>query len=456
MSNAPAENNLKTSPFARRGKIFYLLIFLFLLGFGVFGIYFNYKSRFVDFPVYYYAGQSLLAGRTDIYAPGFSWGFLMDYRYPPLFLLLVCPLSLLSYQVAANIWWWLSLAQIVGCVWFVQKLIRENLPVALTKNQRVFFWLIIVGAVGQYFFGAMKYGNAQLLITFLIFASFYFSTKPKSIAPAAALMALAITIKIMPALALPFFAVKKQWRYLVLTGAFVILFNLLPAVYFGFGANLNLLGEWFDHVVIGHAAHEQSGAINLSLRGQLRRTLTEIDYRERVAGTESADVEYEKVNVAAISDENSDRVWLLVSFILFAAAIVVVWLKKSAAPPDVTKSAAAKFFIAENFQPLEFGLICCLIPLINPLSPKFYFIILLLPVFALANYGYAVKTRAANIAFAVVAFVAVANFILPLIPGRAAQRYLLVIGTDFYAAILLTAVLFYVLIFRRRDRSRIS
>src|ERR1051325_638496 len=85
----------------------------------------------VDFPVYYAAGQSLLDGRTDLYAPDFARGPVMDYRYPPLFLLLLTPLWLLPYRVAAYVWYAISLLEIIGCLYFLKSLAR---PPRMTKS----------------------------------------------------------------------------------------------------------------------------------------------------------------------------------------------------------------------------------------------------------------------------------------------------------------------------------
>ena len=46
--------------------------------------FFDYNG--FDFHVYYAAGQSLLGGRTDLYAADFASNSLLDYRYPPFFL----------------------------------------------------------------------------------------------------------------------------------------------------------------------------------------------------------------------------------------------------------------------------------------------------------------------------------------------------------------------------------
>src|SRR5262245_53272989 len=66
-----------------------------------------------DFAVYYTAGNSLLQGRTDIYALDFANGPLMDYRYPPGFLLLIVPFALLPGKAAVFCWAVLTLSLLV-------------------------------------------------------------------------------------------------------------------------------------------------------------------------------------------------------------------------------------------------------------------------------------------------------------------------------------------------------
>jgi hypothetical protein len=78
----------------------------------------------IDFPVYYRAGQSLLNGRTDLYAADFALGQVMDYRYPPFFLLIFAPLWLLPYKFAAYLWYLLGVLQIYGCLLILKNLLQ--------------------------------------------------------------------------------------------------------------------------------------------------------------------------------------------------------------------------------------------------------------------------------------------------------------------------------------------
>src|SRR5215471_5336712 len=97
---------------------------------------FVFIRNLIDFPVYYAAGQSLLKGRTDLYAPDFALGRVMDYRYLPFFLVAFTPLWLFQYSIAAYIWYLLSVIEIAGCVLIISRVFPA---LGLSKK----LWLLI-------------------------------------------------------------------------------------------------------------------------------------------------------------------------------------------------------------------------------------------------------------------------------------------------------------------------
>src|SRR5258706_10849975 len=110
---------------------------------------FVFIRNLVRFPVYYAAGRSLLSCRTDLYSPDFALGRVMDYRYPPFFLVALFPLWLLPYSVAAYIWYLLSVIEIAGCVVIVRRAFQVSR----------LLWLAVALLVAQYFVMALHYGN---------------------------------------------------------------------------------------------------------------------------------------------------------------------------------------------------------------------------------------------------------------------------------------------------------
>lgn len=413
-----------------------LTIVLLTLAVALSGLVFI--RNLIDFPVYYSAGQSLLKGRSDLYAADFALGRVMDYRYPPFFLLVFTPLWLLPYKVAAFLWYLFSVFQIATSVVLLRRLLK---PVVISKK----CWLQVFCGVGQYFIIILHYGNAHLLAIFLLFVSLYFALHRQD-GKAALLMALAITIKLTPAFLLLYFLLMKRWRYLLLVGAFLLAINLTPAAYFGFSQNARLVKSWYHHVVANQEFHELNGPINLSLKGQLRRYFTEVDYQQRVDG----DTRYPAVNLFSSSPQLMARIWLIVSFggVLFAAFLI---FRQSHKPqPDRTadqlQTAGSRFNGFDEKTLVTLGMLISLMLFVEPLTSKIYFIALLWPFTVLAVATLDRPGRANRHIRWVLLVIAILNFGLPLLPGRLIQRGLLVLGADFYVNLLLMAAQFYYLL----------
>jgi len=409
----------------RRSAI--LLVGLILL--ALFSLAFT--RGLVDFPIYHISGRSLMQGRLNIYAPEFSGGPGMTYRYPPFFLIAFLPMSLLPYAVAAHVWYWLSILMIGGIVRVVRGLIEP------LKSQRR-AWLVVFFAVAQYYVMQLRYGNAHLLIVFLMFASLYFALRKKDWA-AGLFMALSISIKVTPILILPYFAIKKRWNYLLAITLFLIPINLIPAGYFGFAKNSELLRTWFAHVLLDKDFHEVNGPINLSLKGQLRRYFTDIDYTQRVLG----DTRYPSINMASLTTGQADAIWAVLSAGAMLGTLFFLWRMSKKKNPGESGGLVAD-------EPLQLGLMISLLLFIGPLSSKIYFTALLWPVAFLAMRVFAEEIQMSGFCRKALLAICAANVVLPLLPGRSLQRLLLVLGIDFYLNGLLLIALVLALISTRR------
>ncbi|MEN3332590.1 MAG: alpha,2-mannosyltransferase [Blastocatellia bacterium] len=425
--------------------------FMLLVGLAVLVAFagFAFIRNLIDFPVYYAAGQSLLSHRTDLYAPDFALGQVMDYRYPPFFLLLFWPLWLLPYKVAAYLWYLFSIAEIALVVFFIRRVAAiESEKKGLKKG----LWLVVFFVVAPYFVTILHYGNAHLLAIFLLFAAFTFVVQKKPRFAGLAL-ALAISIKLTPALILPYFALRKQWRLLASVAVFLAVINLAPAIHFGFAKNNELLKNWFEHVVVSQEFHEANGPINLSLKGQLRRYFSDVDYSQRVDG----DVYYPAINLTSVSEVRIDLAWKIVSALLCLMAFGLIVLERrrlqlrrrslnetnSQAEREANTETCEQVF--SDLFALEMALLICLMLLVGPLTSKIYFIALLWPVASLATFAFNQATRQAQRVRRLLIGLAIVNSVLPLLPGRSLQRLLLVLGVDFYVNLLLFLAVVYVL-----------
>src|SRR6185295_1346918 len=425
------EQKASSTPGRRIGLRKLLFLFALLVVLAGFGLLFI--GNLIDFPVYYAAGRSLLSGRTDFYAPDFALGRVMDYRYPPFFLFAVLPLSLIPYPIAAYLWYLFCAAAVAGCAVIVSR-VFEGLRASKTMC------VLVALAVAQYFVMALHYGNAHVTAVFLLFASLWLFLQRKDL-PAAVLISLAITIKLTPALLLPYFALKKRWAFLVATSLCVIAINLVPSIYFGFRENNHLLRAWYGHVIESQTFHEDNGPINLSLKGELRRYLSPVDYSQRVDG----DVRYPNVNVLDASRETTEQLWMAIAATVFVAVLVFIMWRSI---PTMDSEAKPR----RQLIRLELGLMICLAMFAGPLTSKIYFIALLWPIACLADFTGARNHQAAGrIVFRVIAAVAVLNVVLPLLPGRSVQRWLLVVGADFYVNLLVMGTLAYALVIQSRS-----
>ena len=474
---------------ARRG-LFITLVLLALALIAGLGLIVN--RNLVDFPVYYAAGQSLRSGRTDLYAADFARGPLMDYRYLPLFLVSFIPLWRLPYPAAAFVWYSLEVFEIALSVWATRAALNWSFVFkgakgdadpeqssrvpgidvtdstsgatrielaadsSLSRNgSRRLVWLVPFLAVSPYFVMVLHYGNAHLLAVALLFASLYLTLKARD-TPAGLLMALSITIKLTPVLLLPYFAIRGRWKFLGVTAAFLLALNMAPAAYFGASRNMELAETWYRHVVASQEFHEENGPINLSIKGQLRRYLTHVDYGKRLDG----DTRYPAVNVLSLGAASVTRLWWMIDVLMFAA-LMAYFFKGAKAPAVMAQRGIGKTGTGgqvtqegqaeqgeqlaqwrEERLCLEIGLMITAMLLLEPLTSKIYFISLLWPVACLAKLVAAGDARLTGMKWLLVA-AAAANFVLPLLPGRPIQRLLLVLGADFYLTVLLFLALLY-------------
>jgi len=403
------------------------------------------RHHWADVHVYHSAAHSLFnKGRIDLYSADFADDAIMDYRYTPFFLFLVFPFSFLPYEAAEFIWLWLNIVALVPAIIAV----KRGFETTATNPRRIYLILFLSFLVcAKLFFPLIRNLNVHLLILCLIFGAFYLLLKQKKLL-AALLMALAITIKIVPVLTLPYFALKKQWLFLSATVVLVVVFNLLPAFYFGADLNFKLLNDWHNHVLVNNEFHEINGPLNLSLKGQLERYLVGVDYTKR-----TFDPDYQNINVISISKNQADWIWKISILAMSVGTLFLIWFssklrnKSYLSNQNTEKLIESKDNLSakmpnqfDSFVYNEFGLMICLSLLIAPRSNGYYFLALFFPLIPFIHTVFRNKSKFNILAFGLILTL---TCLLPLVPGRSTQRLFLVLGVDFYTALILWIALAY-------------
>ena len=137
--------------------------------------------------------------------------------------------------------------------------------------------------------GDLSHGNVNLFILFLIVAALFTLHTGRALW-AGVILALAITCKVTPALFVPYFLWKRQWKMLAGCAAGMPLFLfVLPGLVLGMGENAERVGSWANQmlrpfVVEGKVFYSEHN--NQSLPGVASRLLTQSPsfstYRENV------------------------------------------------------------------------------------------------------------------------------------------------------------------------------
>jgi hypothetical protein len=353
----------------------------------------------MDFRVYHYGARGVFDGTRPVYGETSGLGWPMHYRYPPLFLLLFTPFAFLPLGVGAAVWVVLKVAVLVAVV---AAMIKRGLKPATTVPRFLFLGILFIA---PYIIEEFRYGNAQFFIIALTIAALLIARERPVFS--AASLALGICIKVWPLFFVPYLAVRRDWKVVVYSLVFVVVFTLLPSFYFGVEGNLDLLGQWYAQESGTQMGFSEAWFPNQSLRGVLMRYLTVIDY------SKVPDSNYPQVNIAALDPAHIVVLWFALAGTAYVGLLVV----------------ANRGRETEGWS--EHALAFCLVALLEPFTQKYVLADLLWPAVMVGSLA---GNRLQRILICAATILAL---IQPLVPGATAQRLLQVLGIDFAAATLL-------------------
>ncbi len=364
----------------------------------------------IDFRVYYLGSQGLVEGSRPVYGVWSGAGWPLHYRYPPLFLLLFFPFTLVPFRVGAAIW---LVGKVVVMGFLVRGIWRRMDPEPGLRAILIPALIVI-----PYLLLDLQYGNVQLFIVALTAASmFALDSHPWR---AASALALAISIKVWPLVFVPYLVAARRYKVagatLVMAGAL----TLTPALYLGATRTVDLLAEWANQEFVTQAGQAEMWFPSQSLRGVMTRYLTEVDY------SVVPDANYPAIHQADLGNRTVIRLSLALS-----AAIYVLFLGVVRARGDHLLISAALAF--------------CLVALIEPHTQRHALVLLLWPALVAGRLRAPATRWLVLIATALVA-------LQPLLPGAALQRLSQTLGADFTGVVLL-AIAFAIALVRGRGLS---
>lgn len=192
------------------------------------------------------------------------------YIYPPFFLTLIWPLSQVSESLAAVLFEtakWIAIFVSLRVAWRLCSPPGEDLPPIVALGSLVL--------TGRFLWNDLGVGNVNVFILLAVLIGCRLVATGWPFA-AGAIVAVAVSVKVTPALLLVYFLYKGWWRTLLgAAGGAAVCFLIWPALWFGWENNWHLLSAWYDMVVASFVERGEVYSIhtNQSLVGILNRLL---------------------------------------------------------------------------------------------------------------------------------------------------------------------------------------
>ncbi len=159
----------------------------------------------IDFPQYFEAVKMIFSGLNPYLSLLTSPG---PWNYPPSAFLFLWWLNLFPYQIAGAIWNILSLMSLFLSIWLLKKMASSKVP----------YWVLVLLLTLPFFPVKHNLASGQINGFILLFITlFFYFANPIFLAYASA-------IKIIPAIGLTYFIVKKNWSGLLKFSIFLGLF----------------------------------------------------------------------------------------------------------------------------------------------------------------------------------------------------------------------------------------
>lgn len=241
---------------------------------GDFNLHWELGRRLVAGEFIYHdseAGQRLrAAGETDVDRP-------LDHPYPPFWALAHAPLTIVSMNVAQLALYPLIAVSLFVLLWTLHRLCKGDLPL---KGDPV-FWIsaFAILMASRFVVRDAPECGVNLALVAMSWLAVYLWTRKREVL-GGTILGCAVALKCTPALFLPYFMLKRQWKMAAATTIAAGCFTLSPILVMGPARYGEAISFWVNHTLQGIGNPNPSIGVlgdeqlqNVSLRPALSRFL---------------------------------------------------------------------------------------------------------------------------------------------------------------------------------------
>lgn len=207
-----------------------------------------------DLRVYYGAGEALLNGEP-LYgvAHGLSSGV---FKYAPMLALVYAFFALLPYSIAASIQYGLITLAFLDGMRRIDRLVRERFLGGKAEAYLPLFLIALACIVHVH--RELHLGNINMMLLWLLMVALEQLLRGREL-NGGLLLGAAILAKPHFVVLLPLLVLRGRWKALGASGAAIIMGVLLPALFLGWNANLEVHVAWLGEMAKHNASLIYSG-----------------------------------------------------------------------------------------------------------------------------------------------------------------------------------------------------
>ena len=192
-----------------------------------------------DYNVFYLAGRVAVERPLELYHVQAPRSASYTFIYPPVFAVLIRPLSALPLSASVVVWFGLNVGRRSNAAWLLARALAPP-----GKRRRFLTWTLLLGI--PYTVENILLGQVHAVILYLMVRAFLLVRAGRPLG-AAAWLAAATAIKLVPAIFGPYFALRREWGAALLACWLSALFSaVIPAIVFGPATTETLLREFYD------------------------------------------------------------------------------------------------------------------------------------------------------------------------------------------------------------------